>query len=35
VSVQALSLEDLEALGEALLDFTAADDLLNWLQAHR
>jgi NTP pyrophosphatase (non-canonical NTP hydrolase) len=33
--VQALSLEDLEALGEALLDFTATDDLLNWLQAHR
>ncbi len=32
--VQALSLEDLEALGEALLDFTATDDLLNWLQAH-
>ncbi len=33
--VQALSLEDLEALGEALLDFTATDDLLHWLQAHR
>ncbi|WP_414586293.1 DUF4351 domain-containing protein [Scytonema sp. PCC 10023] len=32
--VQALSLEDLEALGEALLDFTAMGDLLNWLQAH-
>ncbi|BAZ26558.1 hypothetical protein NIES4073_74660 [Kalymmatonema gypsitolerans NIES-4073] len=32
--VQALSLEDLEALGEALLDFTAIGDLLNWLQAH-
>ncbi len=32
--VQALSQEDLEALGEALLDFTAMSDLLNWLQAH-
>ncbi len=32
--VQALPLEDLEALGEALLDFTAMGDLLNWLQAH-
>ncbi|MGH2415294.1 MAG: DUF4351 domain-containing protein, partial [Microcystaceae cyanobacterium] len=29
--VQALLLEQLEALGEALLDFTAIDDLLNWL----
>ncbi|MBH8553337.1 DUF4351 domain-containing protein [Nostocaceae cyanobacterium CENA357] len=32
--VQALSREDLEALGEALLDFAAMSDLLNWLQAH-
>lgn len=32
--VQALSLEDLEALGEALLDFTVMGDLVNWLQAH-
>jgi hypothetical protein len=32
--VQALSQEDLEALGEALLDFTAMADLLDWLQAH-
>jgi hypothetical protein len=32
--VQALPVEDLEALGEALLDFTAMGDLLNWLQAH-
>lgn len=32
--VQSLSLQDLEALGEALLDFTTMDDLLNWLQAH-
>ena len=30
--IQALSLERLEALGEALLDFTAMDDLLNWLR---
>ena len=29
--IQALSLERLEALGEALLDFTTMDDLLNWL----
>jgi len=32
--VQSLSLQDLEALGEALLDFTTIDDLLNWLQQH-
>jgi hypothetical protein len=32
--VLTLSLADLEVLGEALLDFTAIDDLLNWLQAH-
>jgi len=32
--VQCLSLQDLEALGEALLDFTTIDDLLNWLPAH-
>jgi hypothetical protein len=32
--VQALSLQDLEALAEALLDFTAMGDLLNWLQPH-
>lgn len=30
--VQNLSLEKLEALGEALLDFTSMDDLLNWLR---
>ncbi|MEA5504722.1 DUF4351 domain-containing protein [Halotia wernerae UHCC 0503] len=29
-----MSREDLEALADALLDFTAMDDLLNWLQAH-
>ncbi len=33
--VQSLSLEQLEALGEALLDFTAIADLLNWLQANQ
>jgi Domain of unknown function (DUF4351) len=33
--VQALSREQLESLGEALLDFTDIDDLLHWLQAHR
>ncbi len=29
--IQTLSLEQLESLGEALLDFTTMDDLLNWL----
>lgn len=29
---QALSLEQLEALGEALLDFNAIADLKEWLQ---
>ncbi|NEU77850.1 DUF4351 domain-containing protein [Nostoc sp. UIC 10630] len=33
--IQSLSLEQLEALGEALLDFSAIADLLNWLQAHQ
>ncbi|NEU75301.1 DUF4351 domain-containing protein [Hassallia byssoidea VB512170] len=33
--VQALSREQLESLGEALLDFTEIDDLLRWLRAHR
>ncbi|MBD2678714.1 DUF4351 domain-containing protein [Nostoc paludosum FACHB-159] len=32
--VQSLSLQELEALGEALLDFTTMDDLLDWLQQH-
>ncbi|BAY74734.1 hypothetical protein NIES25_11480 [Nostoc linckia NIES-25] len=32
--VQSLSLQELEALGEALLDFTTIDDLLDWLQQH-
>jgi predicted transposase YdaD len=30
--VQALSLTQLEALGEALLDFSEPTDLVNWLQ---
>ena len=30
--VQALPLEQLEALGEALLDFTQAEELVNWLE---
>ncbi|WP_373528042.1 DUF4351 domain-containing protein [Nostoc sp.] len=30
--IQSLSLEQLEALGDALLDFRAIADLLNWLQ---
>ncbi len=30
-SIQSLSLSQLEELGEALLDFTALDDLLTWL----
>jgi hypothetical protein len=33
--IQTLSLEQLEALGEALLDFTAIEDLLNWLSANQ
>ncbi|UKO96910.1 DUF4351 domain-containing protein [Nostoc sp. UHCC 0870] len=32
--IQSLSLEQLETLGEALLDFSAIADLLNWLQAN-
>ncbi len=30
--IQALSLPQLEALGEALLDFSAPSDLVNWLE---
>ncbi|MGA7937178.1 MAG: DUF4351 domain-containing protein [Kovacikia sp.] len=30
--VQALALSQLEALGEALLDFVALDDLMGWLR---
>ncbi|MEH1852237.1 MAG: DUF4351 domain-containing protein [Nostoc sp.] len=33
--IKTLSLEQLEALGEALLDFTAIEDLLNWLEANQ
>ncbi|MDZ8227977.1 DUF4351 domain-containing protein [Nostoc sp. ChiVER01] len=33
--IQGLSLKQLEALGEALLDFSAITDLLNWLQTHQ
>ncbi|OCQ99200.1 hypothetical protein BCD67_08505 [Oscillatoriales cyanobacterium USR001] len=33
--IQALSVEELENLGEALLDFSAAADLANWLQEHQ
>lgn len=32
--IQTLSLNQLEELGEALLDFTAIEDLLNWLETH-
>jgi hypothetical protein len=34
-SIQTLSLTQLETLGEALLDFTAIEDLLNWLEANQ
>lgn len=30
--IQSLSLDQLETLGEALLDFTESADLVNWLQ---
>jgi hypothetical protein len=33
--ILALSLEQLEALGEALLDFSAIEDLLNWLETNQ
>lgn len=33
--IQSLSLNQLETLGEALLDFTAMEDLLNWLQTNK
>ncbi|MBD2610469.1 MAG: DUF4351 domain-containing protein [Nostoc sp. GBBB01] len=33
--IQTLSLEKLEALAEALLDLTAIEDLLNWLEANQ
>ncbi|MUG96392.1 DUF4351 domain-containing protein [Scytonema sp. UIC 10036] len=34
-NIQTLSTNQLEALGEALLDFTAIEDLLNWLAANQ
>ncbi|KAI9129188.1 Rpn family recombination-promoting nuclease/putative transposase [Acaryochloris sp. CCMEE 5410] len=33
--IQSLSLEQLEALGEALLDFSESADLVNWLQENQ
>ncbi len=33
-TIRNLSLELLEELGEALLDFTVASDLEDWLQSH-
>ncbi|MBD2607020.1 DUF4351 domain-containing protein [Scytonema hofmannii FACHB-248] len=33
--MQTLSLEQLEALAEALLDFAVMEDLLNWLEANQ
>lgn len=32
--IQSLSLDQLEALGEALLDFSESADLVNWLEQH-
>ncbi len=32
--IEALSLAQLEDLGEALLEFTRPEDLENWLQTH-
>ena len=33
--IQALPLEQLEALAEALLDFNGPDDLVAWLEEHK
>ena len=33
--IQALPLEQLEALAEALLDFSGPDDLAAWLEEHK
>ncbi|MBW4580341.1 MAG: DUF4351 domain-containing protein [Tildeniella nuda ZEHNDER 1965/U140] len=33
--IQPLSVTQLEELGEALLDFDALADLVNWLQTHQ
>ena len=35
LQIEALSVEQLEVLGEALLDFSSGDDLREWLSAHR
>ena len=32
--IRDLSLEQLESLGEALLDFQTLDDLINWFYSH-
>jgi hypothetical protein len=34
MQIQALSIQELEDLGEALLDFSEAADLDAWLQVH-
>jgi predicted transposase YdaD len=34
-AITELSIDQLESLGEALLDFTAVDDLINWLQQNQ
>jgi hypothetical protein len=34
LQVEALDLEQLETLSEALLDFSTVDDLVAWLKAH-
>ncbi|BAY10733.1 hypothetical protein NIES2098_39090 [Calothrix sp. NIES-2098] len=33
--IQTFSLNQLEELGEALLDFTAIEDLFNWLEVNQ
>jgi hypothetical protein len=32
--IQMLSVAQLDALGEALLDFSSSGDLVHWLQSH-
>jgi hypothetical protein len=34
VSLDGLSIDDLDQLGEALLDFTSIDNLTHWLATH-
>ncbi|WP_309225810.1 DUF4351 domain-containing protein [Sphaerospermopsis sp. LEGE 08334] len=34
-AITELSIDQLESLGEALLDFTVVDDLINWLQQNQ